>query len=132
MEDHRSSPLLRDTDGDGFDDADEIRRADDGFDPNVPDERVSAWTYAKDYATGFALGDVRQLDSMAWLAGSLSSSASSLIPVFGWILGTVTDVRDVIANAIRGDWVGASLSGVSLVPYAGTRWPCRRRRPGSS
>ncbi len=92
---------------------------DDGLDPGRPDEKVSTWTYAKDFAIGAILGDFMQKDSLAWLAGYLAASASSAIPVIGWITGTLADLRDTIANAIHGDWVGAGLSGISLVPDVG-------------
>ncbi|WP_322760690.1 VWA domain-containing protein [Frankia sp. Cr2] len=114
-----SSPTSANTDGDAFDDAYEVAHADDGLDPGRPDEKVSTWTYAKDFAIGAILGDFMQKDSLAWLAGYLAASASSAIPVIGWITGTLADLRDTIANAIHGDWVGAGLSGISLVPDVG-------------
>ena len=56
---------------------------------------------------------------MAWLAGYLCSGGLSLIPVVGWVLGGLADLRDTIAGLINHDWVGAGLSIMGLVPYAG-------------
>lgn len=116
---YKTSPTASNSDGDDFDDFYEVGHAGDGFDPGVPDERVSKWTYAKDFAVGMLLGDFKQMDSLAWLAGYLAASGSSAIPVVGWVTGTLADLRDTIANLIHGDWVGAGLSGLSLVPDIG-------------
>jgi hypothetical protein len=64
-------------------------------------------------------GDFSIRDSMAWLAGSLCSGGLSVIPVVGWILGGLADIRDTIAGLIHGDWVGAGLSILGVVPYVG-------------
>ena len=56
---------------------------------------------------------------MAWLSGYLCSGGLSFIPVVGWILGGLADLRDTIAGFIHSDWVGAVLSILGLVPYAG-------------
>src|SRR5688572_27934247 len=56
---------------------------------------------------------------MAWLSGYLCSGGLSLIPVVGWVLGGLADLRDTIAGLINKDWVGAGLSIMGLVPYVG-------------
>lgn len=115
-----SAADLPDTDGDGFDDGFEVANVENsGLDPLVPDTKVSAKEYAQDYAIGLVAGDAWPKDSVAWLAGSLSSSGSSVIPVVGEFVGPVADIRDAVGSAIHGDWVSASLSAASLVPYAG-------------
>ena len=49
-----------------------------------------------------------QRDSVAWLAGNIASG------VFG-----VTDIRDAIGQLFQGEFVGAGLSILSVVPIAG-------------
>ena len=53
---------------------------------------------------------------MAWMPGNLCSGGLSFIPVVGWILGGLADIRDTIAGLIHGDWVGAGLSILGLRP----------------
>lgn len=112
-----SNPGVVDTDGDGFDDkleeADSERR---GLDPLLVDTKVGALTYSADYAKGALAGDLWREDSLAWLAGNLTSGASSSIPVIGSIIGSLADLRDVIGSAIRADWVGSGFSLVGVVP----------------
>jgi Bacterial TSP3 repeat len=114
------SPLKADTDGDGLGDGYEVAHTEDqGLDPAIADERVSKWTYVTDFLLGLTAGDFAPRDSMAWLGGYICSGGLSLIPVVGWILGGLADLRDTIAAIIHGDWVGAGLSIIGLVPYAG-------------
>ncbi|WP_157410928.1 MULTISPECIES: hypothetical protein [Actinoplanes] len=120
ISEHLTNPLQGDTDGDGIADAYEIAHAEDqGLDPLVPDERVGKWTYVTDFVVGLIAGDFKPIDSMAWLAGYLCSGGLSLIPVVGWILGGLADLRDAVAGVIHQDWVGTGLSVMGLVPYAG-------------
>ncbi|MGS2613573.1 hypothetical protein ACVCAH_03435 [Micromonospora sp. LZ34] len=112
--------LSQDSDGDGLrDDYEVANAASQGLDPGRPDEQISKWTYVSDFALGLVAGEFAMRDSMAWLAGNVCSGALSLIPVVGWIVGAVTDIRDAVAAAIRGDWVSAGFSVVGLIPYAG-------------
>jgi hypothetical protein len=114
------SPTNADTDGDGLGDGYEIAHAEDqGLDPAVADEQVSKWTYVSDFLLGLFAGDFAPRDSMAWLGGYLCSGGLSLIPVVGWILGGLADLRDTIAALIHADWVGAGLSILGIVPYVG-------------
>ncbi|TIC87462.1 VWA domain-containing protein [Nocardioides sp. GY 10113] len=115
-----SNPEAHDTDGDGYDDSYENGHRDDqGLDPLFYDKTVSTWTYAKDFLQGFIAGDMWRGDSLAWLAGNLSSGGLSFIPVYGWGLGAIADLRDAIGSVAHADWVGAGLSLVGILPYAG-------------
>ena len=120
ISEHFTDPLAADTDGDAIADAYEIAHAEDqGLDPTVADERIGKWTYVTDFVVGLIAGDFKPKDSMAWLSGYLCSGGLSLIPVVGWVLGGLADLRDTIAGLIHQDWVGAGLSILGLVPYAG-------------
>lgn len=120
VDEHLTSPVKADTDGDGLRDDYEVAHAEDqGLDPGRPDEQISKWTYVSDFLLGMFAGDFAPKDSMAWLAGNLCSGGLSFIPVVGWVLGGLADIRDTIAALIHGDWVGAGLSILGLVPYAG-------------
>lgn len=115
-----TSPLLADTDGDGFEDGyEEANRESKGLDPQLVDVEVSKMSYVTDFAIGSLAGDAWRKDSFAWLAGNLASGGSSSIPVVGWIVGPLVDLRDAIASGVRGDWVGSGFSAVGVVPYAG-------------
>lgn len=114
------NPIAADTDGDGFRDDYELAHAEDqGLDPSIYDEQVSKWTYVSDFLLGLFAGDFAPKDSMAWLSGYLCSGGLSLIPVVGWVLGGLADIRDTVAAVINQDWVGAGLSILGLVPYVG-------------
>lgn len=120
IDSYLTDPRSSDTDGDGLRDDYEIAHADDqGLDPTIPDEQVSKWTYVTDFLLGMFAGDFDIKDSMAWLAGNLCSGGLSFIPVVGWILGGLADLRDTIADVIHADWVGAGLSILGLIPYGG-------------
>ncbi|MFU8872690.1 hypothetical protein [Micromonospora sp. SL4-19] len=114
------NPLNPDSDGDGLrDDYESVHVDDQGLDPGRPDQQISKWTYVTDFLLGMFAGDFSPRDSMAWLAGSLCSGGLSAIPVVGWILGGLADLRDTIAGLIHGDWVSAGLSILGVVPYVG-------------
>ncbi|WP_203705757.1 hypothetical protein [Asanoa iriomotensis] len=115
-----TNPLGQDSDGDGLRDDYEVAHAEDqGLDPTIRDEQISKWTYVSDFLLGMFAGDFAPRDSMAWIAGNLCSGALSFIPVVGWILGGAADIRDTIAGLIHGDWVGAGLSILGVIPYVG-------------
>ncbi|MEU5725077.1 hypothetical protein ABZ783_25105 [Micromonospora sp. NPDC047738] len=110
----------QDSDGDGLRDDYEVANAESqGLDPGRFDEQISKWTYVSDFLLGMFAGDFAEKDSMAWLAGNLCSGGLSVIPVVGWILGGLADIRDTIAALIHGEWVSAGLSILGVVPYAG-------------
>ncbi|MEU5943765.1 hypothetical protein ABZ807_32475 [Micromonospora sp. NPDC047548] len=117
--DYSINPRVQDTDGDGLRDDYEVANAGSGYDPGRFDEQISKWTYVTDFLLGMFAGDFAEKDSMAWLAGNLCSGGLSVIPVVGWILGGLADIRDTIAALIHGEWVSAGLSILGVVPYAG-------------
>jgi hypothetical protein len=115
-----SAPDVADTDGDGFEDGYEVaNRESQGLNPSWPDVKVSRSDYVIDFAKGAVLGDLDREDSLAWLAGNLAAGGSSAIPVVGWVVGGVADVRDAIGSAIHADWVGSGFSAVGVVPDLG-------------
>jgi hypothetical protein len=111
-----SDPNSVDTDGDGLRDGDDVV---DGLSPVVVDERIDADTWEREFRDGVLLGDVVEVDSVPQLLGSIVGGASSSVPVVGWLTGGIADGRDVAANAIRGDWTSAGVSGAGIVPYVG-------------
>jgi Bacterial TSP3 repeat len=115
-----TAPDMADTDGDGFDDGyEDANRESQGLDPLRVDVKVSKASYVTGFAKGAVAGDLWREDSLAWLAGSLTSGAASLIPGPGWIVGGIADVRDAIGSGIHADWVGSGFSAVGLVPDVG-------------
>lgn len=112
-----ADPETADTDGDGFRDGyEDVNREAQGLDPLSVDIKVSKWTYAGDYAKGALAGDLWREDSLAWLAGNLTSGAASSVPVIGSFVGPVADMRDTVGSAIHADWVGSGFSAVGAVP----------------
>ena len=111
-----SDPNANDTDGDGFLDVNDVIG---GLSPVVADEVEDEGFWYDEYAEGLKYGDIRSIDSVPQLLGSLSGSASSAIPVIGWVPGTAADLRDVVANSLQGNWTSAGMSGAGLVPYVG-------------
>jgi hypothetical protein len=119
-EDLSTDPLSRDTDGDSLSDSYEhANRKTQGLNPLFFDKRYSTWDYAREFARGLILGEAWPGNSIPWLLGNIASGASSVIPTVGWLTGTAADVRDTLALLTRGDWVGAGLSGVGLIPAVG-------------
>jgi hypothetical protein len=114
-----TSPRLADSDGDGFLDGDEVRDAAAGFSPLVHDDPMTPDEWASEFAKGMAIGDAGEGTTIPYLLGSIASSGASFIPVIGWIVGAILDVRDAIGNAVRGEWVASGLSVVGIVPYVG-------------
>ncbi|WP_161972366.1 fibronectin type III domain-containing protein [Glaciihabitans arcticus] len=105
-----SSSEQPDSDFDSFDDRFEIINVADGYDPTEPTPVVSKWVWMDDFAVGFTCGEMEFCNrgTMAWLGGNIASG----LLVFG-------DVRDMVALASRGDWVGAGLCAVGLIPGFG-------------
>ena len=100
------------TDGDKRDDGWEHVSRSGGFDPLVPTEEMSNWDYAGHFVLGATcgelLGGLCEKDSLAWLSGNIAGG------VF-----VVTDIRDAIGNLFRGEFVGAGINVLSVVPIAG-------------
>lgn len=114
-----TDPLAGDTDGDGFGDGTEVTQTDAGFSPVVFDDPMSPDEWASEFAKGAALGDAGDGTTVPFLLGTISSSAVSFIPVIGWIAGAILDLRDLIANTVKTDWVAAGMSLAGVVPYVG-------------
>lgn len=112
-----TDPELADTDGDTFlDGFEDANKTSQGLDPLSVDIKVNKWTYAGDFAKGALAGDLWREDTLAWLAGNLTSGGSSSVPVVGSVLGAAADVRDTVGSAIHADWVGSGFSAVGAVP----------------
>ena len=119
-QENHTDPFNSNTDGDSWDDAYEVAHEDDeGLDPLVPNERVSAATYASDFAKGASCGEFCPESSVAWILGNISSEGVSAIPVVGWIGGLIVNIRDAIGAAIHGEWVSAGFAVAGAVPYLG-------------
>lgn len=106
-----TDPTSTDTDGDGYGDGQEHLDQAGGFDPLVPTEVLSSWDYAGHFVLGATCGELFgfcRRDSVAWLAGNIASG-----------LFVVTDIRDAIGQLFQGEFVGAGLSILSVVPVGG-------------
>ena len=106
-----TDPISVDTDGDGYGDGPEHLDRAGGFDPLVPTEVLSNWDYAGHFVLGATCGELFgfcKRDTVAWLAGNISGG-----------LFVVTDIRDAIGQLFQGEFVGAGLSILSVVPVAG-------------
>lgn len=115
-----TDPRNEDTDGDGFTDKyEDENRHSDGLDPQFEDVKVSRWDYATDFAKGAFAGDAMPVDSIAWLAGNLAVGGASFLPVVGWVIGGMSDIRDAVVAAINNDWVGVGVNVVGIVPIVG-------------
>ena len=77
----------------------------------MPTEVLSSWDYAGHFVLGATCGELFGFcnrDTVAWLAGNISGG-----------LFVVTDIRDAIGQLFQGEFVGAGLSILSVVPVAG-------------
>lgn len=116
-----TDPTSKDTDGDGFDDYFEDKnRNTQELDPLFaevvpPTGKDSAMEFAK----GLLAGDAAPGDSVEWLAGNISATAAGMVPGPGWVFATLGDLRDIVANIIKRDWVAVGYSLGSLLPYGG-------------
>lgn len=108
---HQTDPVTDDSDGDGLSDRDEILRASEGLDPLIFDYKVNS-SFRFEFVKGFFAGDIIEIDNTPKLIGQISSG---LIPV----VGTAFDVRDLFANLFKGEWASAALSGAGVVPLVG-------------
>jgi hypothetical protein len=107
MTTYGSNPLLADTDGDGLDDRAEIARIAEGFDPTTFDYRVNS-SFRFELFKGFVAGDLIDIDTTPELVGQILSG----VVVFG-------DVRDFLANIFQGEWAGAAINVIGVVPAVG-------------
>lgn len=112
-----TDPQVPDTDGDGLSDGyEDDHRDSQGLDPLAYDEQVSGLSYAADFAQGFLAGDFAEKETLAWLAGNIAAGSSSSLPGLGTLVGGAADVRDAVASAIHGDWVGSAWVAAGAVP----------------
>ncbi|WP_257161927.1 binary toxin-like calcium binding domain-containing protein [Corynebacterium cystitidis] len=117
---HNTNPLDADTDGDGFDDLYEIQNAEaEDLDPLFYDEKRSREDDARDFARGFLLGEWSEGDSVSWLMGNLMSVGVGVVPVAGWVLSAILDLRDLLANVHHRRWGDAAASATGVAPYVG-------------
>ena len=106
-----TDPTLANTDGDKRDDGYEVFNSDAGFDPQIPDEEHSKWSYAKDAGLGAVCPNgwgICERDTIAWLGGNIGGG------FFGY-----KDVLDFIGSLTTLDFVGAGLSLAFLIPVVG-------------
>ena len=97
-------PLQADADGDGRLDLQEYQEGTNPFDYDK-DWYEHVW----DFLCGLIAGDfLQETESVSVVLGQITSG---LVPI--------ADARDVIANAVHGDWGFAGLSAVGLIPVAG-------------
>ncbi|WP_257159275.1 hypothetical protein [Corynebacterium cystitidis] len=114
------TPLDADTDGDGFDDLYEIQNAEaEDLDPLFYDEKRSRDDDTRDFARGFLLGEWSEGDSVSWLMGNLMSVGVGVVPVAGWVLSAILDLRDLLANVHHRRWGDAAASATGVAPYVG-------------
>lgn len=111
-----SDPHEADTDGDGFEDGSDTS---DGFTPVTVDEEIDDEEWYTEYAKGIGLGEFDDIDSVPQLLGALSGGLSGSIPVVGWFVSAITDLRDAIAGIINDDWTAVLTSAAAILPYAG-------------
>uniref|UniRef100_UPI0013EBE229 hypothetical protein n=1 Tax=Methanolobus psychrotolerans TaxID=1874706 RepID=UPI0013EBE229 len=101
-------PLLKDTDGDGYDDYVEYHDAD--HDPLVYEVRYGYLEIGRELVLGAVLGE--------WGADDHDSTYY----MSGWLLSgfvAVGDVRDIAASIWNGDGLGTLLNALALVPGYG-------------
>ncbi len=108
---HQTDPVTYDSDGDGLSDKEEVLRVSEGFDPLIFDYKVNS-SFRIQFMKGFFAGDIIEIDNTPELIGQISGG---LIP----IAGTAFDVRDLFANLFKGEWASAALSGAGVVPAVG-------------
>lgn len=111
-----SDPDVADTDGDGFPDGKDL---DDGFSPVAVDDQIDDDEWHTEYAKGVGLGEFDDINSVPQLLGALSGGAIGSIPVVGWVVSALGDIRDAIAGIVNEDWTAVLTSAAAVLPYAG-------------
>ncbi len=100
-------PLDPNPDGDTYNDYKEYQNGTDPFSYNLTAEE-----WAKQFLDGTIKGDIIKDPTVPQLLGQITGS---VVPV----VGTVSDVRDTIANASYGHWFMAALSVAGIIPVIG-------------
>lgn len=100
-----TNPQNPDTDGDGANDGKEHNSL--FLDPLTVDKYVSTGQYIDAFCKGFILGDAVQNPDSINMVGAI---VGNLIPA----VGTVADIRDLLVNLFKEDYVmaGANLAGI--------------------
>ncbi len=97
-------PLNPNPDGDSFNDYEEYINGTDPFSYDL-----TGFEWDSRFIKGIVLGDFIECNDIPTLLGQITG---------GFIPG-YADIRDVIANARKGEWDYAVISGIGLVPLAG-------------
>ena len=97
-------PLNPTPDGDSFNDYEEYINGTDPFSYDL-----TGFEWDSRFIKGLVLGDFIECNDIPTLLGQITG---------GFIPG-YADIRDVIANARKGEWDYAVISGIGLVPLAG-------------
>jgi len=114
-----TDPRTRDSDGDGDDDYFEIEHVADGFDPLEPQIAPDPEQWAEDFFVGATNGAFEERDTIAWLAGNVTQGGTIFIPGVGEIIGVAGDVRDSLAQALRGEYGDAAWAAIGIIPGIG-------------
>ena len=121
-----TNPNSKDTDGDGLSDGKEVQLWFDPLNPNPDGDSfndyeeyingtdpfsydLTGFEWDSRFIKGIVLGDFIECNDIPTLLGQITG---------GFIPG-YADIRDVIANARKGEWGYAVISGIGLVPLAG-------------
>ena len=115
-----TDPVLRDSDGDGFEDDFEVNF---NMDPLVFSEVMTEDKAIQEFLEGAFQGEFGLDDpgngNLPYFFGLLASGLIGAIPSPINVLGVLADVRDAVAALGRGDIPGAGLNLVGLIPYLG-------------
>lgn len=101
-------PLDPNPDGDDYNDFEEFNL---GKDPYVYEWEMTFEDHVGAVGYGVIFGDFAD-DDLINTDVLIGQIAGSYVPI-------VADARDMIANAIKGDWFMAGMSGIGLIPVAG-------------
>lgn len=105
-----TDPNNKDTDGDNYNDKQESLV--EHFNPLVYDDPISVFEYTDQFIDGLLKGDAIENPTVINLAGAI---AGNLIPG----IGTLADIRDMIINSVKGDYVTAGLNLAGIIPASG-------------
>ncbi len=115
VETYSTEPFSSDTDVDGHSDSWEIAHASEGYDPLFADRTVTPLEIAGDFARGALCGDIEGF----WGFCGDDTTIAYFVGVVASGIVVVGDVRDIIANVVKADFVSAGLNLIALVPALG-------------
>lgn len=116
---YNTDPRARDSDGDSYQDDYELHHKAEGFSPLDAEIVPEPEQWAEDFYIGAVKGEFEQRDSIAWLAGNVTQGGTIFIPVVGEVVGTAGDLRDALAQTLRGEYGEAAWSAIGLTPVLG-------------